>query len=53
MDKEIDFSLMNAFIDNSKDRIQKLVDDPEFDLSPVLASFNDYFITDAVPSVAF
>lgn len=53
MDKEVDFSLMNAFIDNSKDRIQKLVDDPEFDLSPVLASFNDYFITDVAPLLPF
>ena len=49
LDKEVDFSLMQGFSDNSKKMIQDLVQDPEFNLEPLIQDFHEYFITTAVP----
>ena len=49
LDKEVDFSLMQGFSDNSKEMIQTLVQDPEFNLEPLIQDFHEYFIGTAAP----
>jgi hypothetical protein len=53
LDKEVDFSLMQGFSDNSKEMIQNLVQDPEFNLEPLIKDFHDYFINTAEPLFPF
>jgi hypothetical protein len=53
LDKEVDFSLMQGFSDNSKEVIQNLVQDPEFNLEPLIMDFHDYFINTAAPLFPF
>ena len=43
LDKEVDFSLMQGFTDdNSKQMMQDLVQDPEFNIEPLIMDFHDY-----------
>jgi len=53
LDKEVDFSLMQAFNDDSKDLIQKLVDDPEFELTSILNDFYVFFEGEALNKFPF
>ncbi len=50
-DKEIDFSLMQAFADDSEKKIQEMVSDPAFDLDLLLEDFHDFFINTAAPEL--
>lgn len=54
LDKEVDFSLMQGFTDdNSKQMMQDLVQDPEFNIEPLIMDFHEYFITTAAPLIPF
>lgn len=53
LDREVDFSLMQMFNDDSEDKIKKLMEDPEFDLAPMIKSFHDYVVDEVLPSAPF
>ncbi|MEQ8303076.1 MAG: hypothetical protein RIB47_06770 [Cyclobacteriaceae bacterium] len=53
LDREVDFSLMQMFDDDSEKKIKKLMEDPEFNLDNTIEDFHQFITTDILPKAPF
>lgn len=53
LDREVDFSLMQAFNDDSEKKIKKLMEDPDFNLAPMIEDFHDFVVVGIFPKAPF
>ena len=53
LDREVDFSLMQAFNDDSEKKIKTLMEDPEFNLDNTISNFHEFIVNEIMPKAPF